>query len=131
MLYIVVLLLAIATLGMLPVPFWLQLLGVLLCMLHAAWTIPLHILFSRGSSWLGLRHDQNGWSLWSRRSGWEPVQLRPDSIALPLVVVLRFKRQGDWLTRGVCIPRGAMPVDQHRRLRLRLKFSRRRWAAPE
>jgi toxin CptA len=124
-------LLAVAALLVLPVPFWLRLLGLLLCLLHAVWVIPSRILLSRGSSWLGLRHDQHGWSLWNRRAGWQPVQLRPDSIALPLVVVLRFKVPGRWFTRGVCIPCGAMPADQHRRLRLRLKFTRRRWAAPE
>ncbi|WP_342030400.1 protein YgfX [Pseudomonas sp. SST3] len=130
-LYAGTLLLSAATLLVLPVPLWLQLLGLLLCVLHAVWVIPSRILFSSSCSWLGLRHDQHGWSLWSRQAGWQPVQLRPDSIALPLVVVLRFKVPGRWFTRGVCIPRGAMPADQHRRLRLRLKFTRRRWAAPE
>lgn len=130
-LYVSVLLLAVATLLVLPVPLWLQAFGVLLCLSHAVWAIPSHILLSRSSSWLGLRHDLQGWSLWSRRDGWQPVQLRPDSIALPLAVILRFKVPGDRFARGLCIPRGTMPVDQHRRLRLRLKFSRRRWAAPE
>ncbi|MCQ4310245.1 hypothetical protein NA645_19835 [Pseudomonas stutzeri] len=130
-LYIAVLSLAIVTLLVMPVPFWLWVLGLLLCLLHAAWIVPSHILLTRDSSWLGLRHDQQGWSLWSRRSGWQPVQLRPDSIALPLVVVLRFKVPGDWFVRSVCIPRDAMLQAQHRRLRVRLKFSRRRWAAPE
>ena len=130
-LYIAVLSLAIVTLLVMPVPFWLWVLGLLLCLWHAAWIVPSHILLTRDSSWLGLRHDQQGWSLWSRRAGWQPVQLRPDSIALPLVVVLRFKVPGDGFVRSVCIPRDAMLQEQHRRLRVRLKFSRRRWAAPE
>lgn len=129
--YLLVLLLALSTLLELPVPFWLQALGSSLCLLHAMWVIPSRILLSRDASWLGLRHDQQGWALWSRRSGWQPVQLRPDSLALPLVVILRFRIQGEWFTRGLCIPRGALPPDEHRRLRLRLKFSRRRWAEPE
>lgn len=130
-LYIAVLSLAIVTLLVMPVPFWLWVLGLLLYLLHAAWIVPSHILLTRDSSWLGLRHDQQGWSLWSRRAGWQPVQLRPDSIALPLVVVLRFKVLGEGFVRSVCIPRDAMLQEQHRRLRVRLKFSRRRWAAPE
>jgi len=130
-LYVTVLLMAVTTLLIWSIPFWLQVLGLLLCLLHAAWVMPSRILLCRGSSWVGLRHDQQGWSLWSRRAGWQPIQLRPDSLALPLVVVLRFKVPGDWFARGVCIPRGALPLDQHRRLRLRLKFSRRRWAEPE
>lgn len=130
-LYVAVLLLAVFTLLVLPVPLWLWVLGLLLCLLHAAWIVPSHILLARDCSWLGLRHDQQGWSLWSSRTGWQPVQLRPDSVALPLVVVLRFKAPGDWFVRGACIPRDSMSQEQHRRLRVRLKFSRRRWAAPE
>jgi toxin CptA len=45
-------------------------------------------------------------------------------------VVLRFRLPGERLGRGLCIPRDALPRELHRRLRLRLKFSRRRWAAP-
>ncbi len=130
-LYAAVLLLAIVTLLVMPVPLWLWVPGLLLCLLHAAWVVPSHILLTRDGSWRGLRHDRQGWSLWSRRTGWQPIQLRPDSIALPLAVVLRFKAPGDWFVRGVCIPRDAMSQEQHRRLRVRLKFSRRRWAAPE
>ena len=129
-LYLLIWLLAVIMLLFLPVPFWLRVLGLVLGVLHAAWAIPSHVLLCRGCSWLGLRHDQQGWSLRSREGGWQPVQLLPDSIALPLVVVLRFKLSGDWFGRGLCIPRGAMAPEQHRRLRLRLKFSRRRWAAP-
>lgn len=129
-LYVTVLVLAVATLLVLPIPFWFQVIGLLLCLLHAAWIVPSRIMLSCSSSWVGLRQDPQGWSLWSQRTGWQPVQLRPDSLALPLVVVLRFKVAGDWFERGICIPRGAMPLDQHRRLRLRLKFSRRRWAVP-
>ncbi|MGE6992479.1 protein YgfX [Pseudomonas sp. NPDC047961] len=128
--YLVMLLLAVIALLILPVPFWLRMFGLLLCVLHAAWAIPSRLLFCRRCSWLGLRHDQKGWSLWSQERGWEPVQLLPDSIALPLVVVLRFKQPDDWFARGLCIPRGVMTAEQHRRLRLRLKFSRRRWAVP-
>ena len=124
-------LLAFFTLAVLPMPRWIQAVLLTLCLLHAVWVTPTAILLSRSSSWRALRHEDQGWSLWSRRSGWQPVQLRPDSLALPLVVILRYRVPGDWFARGICIPRGAMPVEQHRRLRLRLKFSRRRWAEPE
>ena len=55
---------------------------------------------------------------------------RPDSLALPLAVVLRFRLVGERRVRGLCIPRDALTREAHRRLRVRLKFSRRRWAAP-
>ncbi|MBE7928850.1 MULTISPECIES: protein YgfX [Pseudomonadaceae] len=130
-LYLAVLTLVVFTLLAVPVPQWLQALGLLLCLLHALWVIPSRILLSGDWSWRGLRRDHLGWSLWNRRSGWVPVQLRPDSLALPVMVVLRFKVPGQWFARCVCIARDAMPPEQHRRLRVRLKFSRRRWAAPE
>lgn len=130
-LYLAVLMLACITLVVLPVPLWLQIILLGVCLLHAVWVVPTSILLSRRSSWRALRHAEQGWSLWSRQSGWQPVQLRPDSLALPMVVILRYRVPGDWFSHGICIPRGAMPRDQHRRLRLRLKFSRRRWAEPE
>ena len=58
------------------------------------------------------------------------VALSPDSLALPLAVVLRFRLVGERRVRGLCIPRDALTREAHRRLRVRLKFSRRRWAAP-
>lgn len=130
-LYLAVLALAVVTLLVLPVPPWLRTSGLLLCLLHAGWVIPSRILLARDASWRGLRQDQQGWSLWNRRGGWQPVQLRPDSLALPSMVILRFRAPGQWFARGLCVARDAMPPEQHRRLRVRLKFSRRRWAAPE
>lgn len=130
-LYMTALALAVVTLLMVPVPQWLRMLGLLLCLLHACWVLPSRILLSRDSSWRGLRKDQQGWSLWSRGAGWQPVQLRPDSLALPLMVVLRFRVPGQWFSRGLCVARDAMPAEQYRRLRVRLKFSRRRWVEPE
>ncbi|MFD2836361.1 protein YgfX [Azotobacter vinelandii] len=75
--------------------------------------------------------QQKGWQLWSARGGWQSVQLRPDSLALPLAIILRFRLPEERWVRGICIPRDALARDVHRRLRVRLKFSRRRWVAPE
>ncbi len=36
--------------------------------------------------------------------GWQPVQLRPDSLALPMVVVLRFRLRGERRVRAICVP---------------------------
>jgi toxin CptA len=59
------------------------------------------------------------------------VQLRPDSLALPWAVVLHVRLPGERWVRGLCIPRDSLAREVHRRLRVRLKFSRRRWQAPE
>ncbi|MGY2094545.1 protein YgfX [Pseudomonas simiae] len=105
-------------------------LGLLLCLAHAAWVLPRFILLTHRSSIRGLRRDADGWQLLSAERGWHSVQLRPDSLALPLIVVLRYRVQGEWRVRSVCVPRDSQVADVHRRLRVRLKFSRRRWLAP-
>lgn len=128
--------LALVSLYFLDIPLWAGLLGTLLCVAHGLWALPGFILLSRASAFTGLRRDADGWQLWSAQSGWQAVQLCRDSLALPLIVVLRFRLVGERRmvgrrVRGLCIPYDALPSDVHRRLRVRLKFSRRRWAAPE
>ncbi|MDE1167991.1 MAG: hypothetical protein PW845_22065 [Pseudomonas sp.] len=123
--------LALIALLLLDIPFLLTFTGVLLCLAHGAWVLPRQILLSHPHAYTRLRRNADGWALWCARGGWQPVQLLPDSVALPALVVLRFRRKGQWWGRGLCIPADALAPDQHRRLRLRLKFSRRRWAASE
>ncbi|UUY06618.1 hypothetical protein LRS11_12180 [Pseudomonas sp. J452] len=129
--YVLAQCLAWVTLLLLDVPFWLLCLGVLVCLAHAAWVLPRQVLLSHAQAFTGLRRDEDGWQLWSKEQGWQAVQLRPDSLALPLVVILRFRLAGERRVRGLCIARDGLTRKAHRRLRVRLKFSRRRWAAPE
>lgn len=123
--------LALASLWLVEIPLWARTLGVGLCLMHAARVLPRHILLSSAQAFSALHCDAEGWQLWNPAVGWQAIELRPDSLALPLAVVLRFRLAGEWRVRGLCIPRDAMARDAHRRLRVRLKFSRRRWAAPE
>lgn len=113
------------------IPGWLRLVGVLACAAHAAWCLPRQILLTSPKAFTALRLDGDGWQLWRAADGWRPVQLRPDSLALPLAVILRFRLPGRCWVKGLCIPADALDAEQHRRLRVRLGFSRRRWAAPE
>ncbi|KAA0943453.1 MULTISPECIES: hypothetical protein [unclassified Pseudomonas] len=122
---------ALGALLFLAVPLWVTGLGAVLCLAHAGWVLPRHILLTHRSSIRGLRRDADGWQLWSEVRGWHSVQLRPDSLALPLIVVLRFRLPGDWWVHSICVPQDSQAGDVHRRLRVRLKFSRRRWLAPE
>lgn len=77
----------------------------------------------------GLRHSAQGWQLWSARHGWRSIQLRADSLATPTLVLLRYRCAQQWLYRSAVIPADSLSQDSHRRLRVRLKFSRQRWRA--
>jgi len=129
--YLMAQLFALGSLFLLSIPVWAKVLGVVLCVAHGIWSLPRRILLTHPRAFSGLRGDADGWQLWSRAAGWQPVQLRRDSLALPLIVVLRFRLRGERRVRTICVPRDAQAADVHRRLRVRLKFSRRRWAAPE
>jgi len=121
---------ALGSLFLLAIPLWASLPGALCCLLHGAWTLLRQILLTHPQAFRGLRRDADGWQLWNQAKGWQAVQLRPDSLALPLIVVLRFRLRGERRLRTICVPRDSQAADLHRRLRVRLKFSRRRWAAP-
>ena len=129
--YLIAQLFALGSLLLLDIPLWASFAAALACLAHAAWVLPRRVLLTHRSSIVGLRRDEDGWQLFSHERGWHSVQLRPDSLALPLIVVLRYRVQGEWRVRSVCVPRDSQVADVHRRLRVRLKFSRRRWLAPE
>lgn len=127
--YLACQLLALIALSQLVIPVPFALLGLGTCVAHACWVVPRHILLNHPRAVTGLRRDPFGWQLYSTAGGWQAVQLRRDSVALPGLVVLRFRRAGQWFSRSLCIAPDALEPVQHRRLRVRLKFSRRRWAA--
>jgi toxin CptA len=122
--------LAWCALALLAISPWFALSGLALCLVHAAWTLPRKILLNHPRAWRALRLSASGWQLWREEGGWQAVQLRGDSIALPWLIVLRVRLPGGWSTHSVCIPADSLPADAHRRLRLRLKYSRARWVAP-
>ncbi|MDB5997224.1 MAG: hypothetical protein JWP42_4360 [Pseudomonas sp.] len=129
--YVLAQLFALGALFLLSIAPWASVLGAFCCLAHGAWALPRLILLTHPRAFRGLRRDADGWQLWNQAAGWQAIQLRPDSLALPLIVVLRFRLQGERRVRAVCVPRDSQAADVHRRLRVRLTFSRRRWAAPE
>ncbi|MCO7514656.1 hypothetical protein NJF44_05575 [Pseudomonas guariconensis] len=120
--------LAFAALGLGAQPWWVTLPLAVACVAHACWAIPRRILLTHPEAITGLRRDPSGWRLFSRARGWQPVRLCRDSVALPGLVVLRYVRPGRRFGEAQCIPKDALGRDMHRRLRVRLKFSRRRWS---
>jgi len=127
--YLLVFALALLALVLAALPLWARLLGAVVALLHGAWVLPRQILLGSPQAFTGLRHDDAGWQLFNAALGWQAVQLRPSSLALPWAVVLHFRLADERRVRGLCIPCDALDRDLHRRLRLQLKFSRRRWAA--
>ena len=123
--------LALFSLWLVDIPLWARLLGMVAALAHAGWVVPRHLLLSHPVAYTALRHGTEGWQVANSANGWQVIQLRPDSLALPLIVVLRFRLDGQRRVRALCIARDSLPRDQHRRLRVRLKFSRRRWAEPK
>jgi len=123
--------LALLSLGLVEIPLWARVLGLAFCLGHAGWVVPRHLLLSAAQAYNALRHGPDGWQVGSAAAGWQAIELRPDSLALPPIIVLRFRLAGQRRVRALCIARDSLPRDQHRRLRVRLKFSRRRWAVAE
>lgn len=104
-------------------PLWARLGGSLLLMVHAIW------FFWRSSGVWGLRHDRQGWQLWRPTTGWCTVRMLPGTLVTPILVILCFRRAGSprWWSETLCIPRDALSVPQHRRLRVRLRFGRQNY----
>lgn len=123
--------LALLSLALVEVPLWALLLGIGFCLAHAVWVLPRYLLLSAPQAYRALRCTADGWQVESRAHGWQAIELHPDSLALPLIVLLRFRLAGQRRVRSLCIARDSLACDQHRRLRVRLKFSRHRWAAAE
>lgn len=121
--------LALLSLALVDIPLLAHALGVVFCVAHAAWVLPRYLLLSAPQAYRALRYNTDGWQVESRAQGWQAIELHPDSLALPLIVLLRFRLAGQRRVRSVCIARDSLARDQHRRLRVRLKFSRHRWAA--
>lgn len=122
---------AVLAVALCAAPWAVKVLGVLGCIGHALWVLPRQVWYSHPSAWRGLRHGPDGWALWSPQSDWQSMQLMPDSMALPWLIILRYRLPGHWFTRSLCLPPDALSADVHRRLRVRLRFSRHRWAEPK
>ncbi|MDZ5601218.1 protein YgfX [Pseudomonas sp. RP23018S] len=127
--YLACLALALCAAWLSAAPAWLACLISLACATHAGWTIPRHILLTHPGAITGLRRSAQGWAVFTVSQGWQPARLCRDSLALPQLVVVRVVRRGRWLSESQCVAADGLPADQHRRLRVRLRFGRQRWQA--
>lgn len=110
-------------------PWLLKLCALLVLAIQIGW--QLFLICNRKQAYIrrGLRHNQQSWQLWSAKHGWRSIQLRADSIAIPALVLVRYRFAQQRFYRSAVIPADSLSQDSHRRLRVRLKFSRHRWQA--
>ncbi|HDZ56102.1 hypothetical protein LCGC14_0030780 [marine sediment metagenome] len=106
-----------------------------LCMtavlVYCWWIWPRQVSLRHAHSITGLRFDSHGWHV-LRRNGTEAgANLQPDTFVSAFLTVVRLREPGRWLPVSVILPADSASEDALRRLRLRLRFSRQRWAATE
>lgn len=125
--YWVALALALVSLWHVDLPVEVLVLAALALVAHAAWVLPRCLWLSHPDAAMGARYDSiRGWQLYSRAQGWYGVRLCDDSVVLPAMIVLRCVPDGSYWARTHCIAADALAPDVHRRLRVRLRFARRR-----
>ena len=109
---------------------WQILVLIALCC-HAYYVLPRSIRLTSQQAITALRHSDKGWQVLNKACGWQSVQLYPDSIAQPWLIVLRFRLAGQKRKRGLCLLSDNLSLDQHRLLRVRLAFAQKRWKSPD
>lgn len=104
--------------------------GVLLWM-YCVWVWPRQVSLRHADSVTGLRFDSEGWHVLRRDGTERGARLLGDTYVSALLTVVRLRQPGRWMPVSVILPADAATEDSLRRLRLRLRFSRQRWAAAE
>lgn len=105
--------------------------GALLLWGYCLWVWPRQVSLRHAGSVTGLRFDSQGWHILRRDGSERGASLRSDTFVSALLTVVRLREPGRLLSTSVILPADAAAEDSLRRLRLRLRFSRQRWAAVE
>lgn len=113
----------------------LSLLPSLLCILlvcsYGYWIWPRQISLQHPHSVTGLRFDSEGWHILRRDGSEAAARLLADTYVSAMLTVVRLREQGRWRAVSIVLASDAASEESLRRLRLRLRFSRQRWAAVE
>lgn len=108
-----------------------SLLGVMGLWVYCVWIWPRQVSLQHADSVTGLRFDSEGWHVLRRDGSERGARLLGDTYVSALLTVVRLRQPDRWLPVSVILPADAASEDSLRRLRLRLRFSRQRWAAAE
>ena len=98
---------------------------------YCLWIWPRQVSLRHGDSVTGLRFDSEGWHVLRRDGTERGASLLADTYVSALLTVVRLRQPGRWLPVSVILPADAAAEDALRRMRLRVRFSRQRWAAAE
>lgn len=105
------------------------------CMLvvvcYGMWVWPRQVSLRHAQSVTALRFDSQGWHVMRRDGSEAGARLLADTFVSAFLTVVRLREPGRWWPVSVILPADAATDDALRRLRLRLRFSRQRWAAVE
>lgn len=105
--------------------------AMLLLVVFCCWLWPRQVSLRHAHSVTGLRFDSQGWHVLRRDGSETSASLLGDTYVSALLTVVRLRETGRWWSLSVVLPADAASEDALRRLRLRLRFSRQRWAAAE
>jgi toxin CptA len=93
--------------------------------LNAGWTIWRHALLKHSGSAVALEFRDEAECNARLRSGqWLKCQILPSTYVTPLLIVLNLAHGGSWFARHVVIFPDSIAPDIHRRLRVRLRWSK-------
>ena len=102
-----------------------------LVLIYCWWVWPRQVSLRHAASVIGLRFDSQGWHELRRDGSEAGARLQGDTFVSAFLTVVRLREPGRWMPVSVILPADAASEDSLRRLRLRLRFSRQRWAAAE
>lgn len=109
----------------------LALLALKLSSLQFAWQLAIACVVLGYAGWVlhCLRHRetyglrwQDGWQLWRSQDDWQDIHVAGQSVVLPQLVVLYYRLAGDYRLRWLVLLPTELGREQHRQLRLWLRF---------
>lgn len=115
--------LALLVVGHLPLAIQWQLLVILILSVHTIWIGLKHLLYMLPSSVVAIRRSVTNWFIYSRKQGWQMIHLIPTGCVIyAWLVVLQFRVEGSKRSVWVCLPIDGMLNNEHRRLRVYLRY---------
>ena len=117
------LLLALLAMQLAYLPSLLSWTGHVLCLLYAVYLILELRKRCTPFAKTGLVYRQGGWQLWSSQHGWRDISLSGQTLVLPWLIIVYYRRSGGLLQRWLVIDKWMLKQDAHRRLRVCLRFA--------